>query len=536
GLSMQSSYAQQHGSRALHHHLFSTPPEATEIISDDPVLWPKAINDNTRCQINLANHLKQHEYSKIYCENMRSWHDLLKRLQTKTTIDLTHQNLLHIEIEHWKDVIRRVISISCHLAERNQALRGPSNMLNDHHNGNFLSLVELMAHGVIQNEIINLVGDKTLEEILRRVTKAKYFSVIMDCTPDISHKEELSIVLRIVTCEPSVGVSIAEHFTGFFDIEDTTGKGLTETLLDHMQKHNLNISDCCGPSYDNGSNMVGQKQGVQERILQSNSKALLYNVFSSSVQCWAILKEHVKLFSLKPLSSTRWEARIESVKVVRYQLPQILQALLALQTFAVEKRDSETMSTANALHNELKSWGFLMCTIIRYNVLYQVNLVSKLLQSPDASLETLKTETQGLRQYLENFRDTAPMHDIDAADLELEINSAVYTFPDHASTCPNDILNYIYSEDLLELYSNLSIALRLLLTLPVSVASGERKFSALKLIKTYLRSTMCQERLTGLALISIERAVLRSSDMEDIVAAFAEAAVLRKKKSATSGL
>lgn len=85
------------------------------------------------------------------------------------------------------------------------------------------------------------------------------------------------------------------------------------------------------------------------------------------------------------------------------------------------------------------------------------------------------------------------------------------------------MLNYIYSEKLLDLYSNLSIALRLLLTLPASVASGERSFSALRLIKNYMRSTMGQERLTGLALTSIERDVRRSLDMEDIVVAFVEA-------------
>ncbi|XP_076850263.1 uncharacterized protein LOC143499580 isoform X3 [Brachyhypopomus gauderio] len=45
------------------------------------------------------------------------------------------------------------------------------------------------------------------------------------------------------------------------DVEDTSGKGLTEVLLDHLQKHNLSISDCRGQSYDNGSNMMGQKTG-----------------------------------------------------------------------------------------------------------------------------------------------------------------------------------------------------------------------------------------------------------------------------------
>ncbi|KAI4895569.1 hypothetical protein NFI96_004177, partial [Prochilodus magdalenae] len=394
------------------------------------------------------------------------------------------------------------------------------------------------------------------------------------------------------------------------DVEDTSGKGLTEVLLDHLQKHNLSISDCRGQSYDNGSNMMGQKQGVQARILQLNNKALcipcsshtlnlvvadaakssvlstsffgvlqrLYNLFSSSVQRWAVLRKHVKQLTLKPLSATRWEARIDSVKVVRYQLPEILEALSALQTFGMEKGDSETMSSAKSLHDELKTWSFLLCTIIWYNVLYQVNHVSKLLQSPNVSMGTLRAETEGVREYLEDFRenglascqtdakdiaenldmemnlpekrqrkkkrqfqyegteetqstpdetfrrdfflplvDTAlrslgdrfsrlkgvydlydflfskdnmkqtikngklherckkleqTLHDIDADDLALEINSSLHTFPDHVATCPFDMLNYIYSEKLLDLYSNLSIALRLLLTLPVSVASG----------------------------------------------------------------
>lgn len=70
----------------------------------------------------------------------------------------------------------------------------------------------------IQNEIISLVGDKISEEIARQVKKAKYFSVIMDCTPDISHTKQLSIVLRVLKCGPSVGASISEHFTGFVDV------------------------------------------------------------------------------------------------------------------------------------------------------------------------------------------------------------------------------------------------------------------------------------------------------------------------------
>lgn len=54
---------------------------------------------------------------------------------------------------------------------------------------------------------------------------------------------------------------------------------------------------------------------------------------------------------------------------------------------------------------------------------------------------------------------------------------------------------------------NIVVALRIFLTITVSNATCERSFSKLKLIKTYQRSTMSQERLSNLAILSIERKI-----------------------------
>jgi hypothetical protein len=67
----------------------------------------------------------------------------------------------------------------------------------------------------------------------------------------------------------------------------------------------------------------------------------------------------------------------------------------------------------------------------------------------------------------------------------------------------------------------------ILFTMPVTVASAERTFSKLKLLKNYLRSVMSQERLNGLATLCIEKKLLDEIDIEAIINDFAAANVRR---------
>ena len=88
----------------------------------------------------------------------------------------------------------------------------------------------------------------------------------------------------------------------------------------------------------------------------------------------------------------------------------------------------------------------------------------------------------------------------------------------------NDILKFLKSADC---YPNILTAYIIFLTLSVTVASTERSFSKLKLIKTYLRSSMSQERLNGLAILSIEKELLAKIDTDVIITDFASQNVRR---------
>jgi hypothetical protein len=84
-----------------------------------------------------------------------------------------------------------------------------------------------------------------------------------------------------------------------------------------------------------------------------------------------------------------------------------------------------------------------------------------------------------------------------------------------------DILNTIKSYWEEGGFQTVWVAYRILLIIPVTVASAERSFSKLKLIKTYLRTTMSQERLSGLAMISIENEYLDKLNYDDLIEEFA---------------
>ena len=69
----------------------------------------------------------------------------------------------------------------------------------------------------IQNELINIVAKKVDKELMTQLNKAKYYALSLDCTPDISHKEPVTVILQFVQCDEEDGVAVKEAFFGIFE-------------------------------------------------------------------------------------------------------------------------------------------------------------------------------------------------------------------------------------------------------------------------------------------------------------------------------
>ncbi|XP_058741791.1 uncharacterized protein LOC131614186 [Vicia villosa] len=150
--------------------------------------------------VHVGARIKEHELGMEHVKNMTTWYEYRQRLQTFQTIDKTTQRLIEKEKVHWKNVLKRVISIVKFLAKHNLAFRGSQEKLYEDSNGNFLGLIEMLAEfdpiiqehvrhvttqkvhvhylgHKIQNELIALLGSAIKLEIIRKIKQAKSISL-----------------------------------------------------------------------------------------------------------------------------------------------------------------------------------------------------------------------------------------------------------------------------------------------------------------------------------------------------------------------
>lgn len=414
----------------------------------------------------LYEALKAHETSPAHVHACVDWLETCNRLNLNKTIDSENQAIIQAVTRHWQEVLQRLIAIITFLGEQNLAFRGSSDKLFEKENGNFLKLVELLsqfdqvlaehvrrtinketyAHYMgknIQNELIQLLSEEIQSKILSLLHAAKYYTIIVDCTQDVSKVEQMSIVFRFVNISDNGNVEIREHFFEFLTVEKTDSETLANHIVEELEKHGIPIENMRGQGYDNGANMKGKHAGVQKKLLNLNSRAFfvpcyahtlnlvvndaaksskqgaeyftliqaIYNFFSASTRRWAIFKKYLgKNLTVKPLCDTRWESRIDAIRPFRYTSGEIYDALFEMsedQSFDVEAR-----CIAESLAKKMKTMSFCCLTVFWYKILYQINLVSKSLQGAEFAVSEAVQNLDKTLDFLRKLRSDESFEDV----------------------------------------------------------------------------------------------------------------------------
>lgn len=290
---------------------------------------------------NVHKVLKSHEDSLAHKTNC------LKYLnKSKNEINQQLNDEIQSEMNYWRKILQRVVTVVKQLASRGLPFRGHDEKFGSVHNGNFCMLLETIAEydpflydhikkygnpgsGKVSylssttcEEFIKIMAKAVKKKIISQILKSKYFCISIDSTPDVSHTDQLTFIIRYVLENGNP----VERFLEFIPNCGHTGAELADVISKILQTYGLDIKNCRGQCYDNASNMSGIYAGVQARILILNSLAAwipcaahslnligkcgaessclaarfflnlqeLYNFFSASTNRWQLLKAQLE--------------------------------------------------------------------------------------------------------------------------------------------------------------------------------------------------------------------------------------------------
>ncbi|KAH9751300.1 TTF-type domain-containing protein [Citrus sinensis] len=448
-----------------------------------------------------------HNKAVGYCE------DLMKQEQHVRTFFNKHSDQdrkdYRIRLFASIDVVRLLL-------EQGLAFRGHDESDNSSNQGNYLRILRFLAdHNEdikkvtlknapgnnmltapsIQKDIVRACSIETTNAIIRDVGDA-LFSVLVDESRDASMKEQMAVVLRYVDKNGSV----IERFIGLKHVTSTTAISLKEALDQLFSKHGLSISRLRGQGYDGASNMQGEFNGLRTLIMNENECAYYIHCFAHQLQLAivAVAKKHDQVNSF-------FNVVVNVVNVVGASCKRrdILREKQLLSV--VEALENDDLPSGQGQNQEITlkrfgdtRWGShydlqLQELNNRFNeVNMELLLCLACLCPNDAFTAFDKDKLVRLAQFYP--KDFSPIK-----LMALKTQLQIYIMDMRSSTefvelkGISDLAKRMVETKKDKVYPLVYLLVTLALILPVSTATVERTFSAMKFVKNELRNRMGDE-------------------------------------------
>lgn len=106
-------------------------------------------------------------------------------------------------------------------------------------------------------------------------------------------------------------------------------------------------------------------------------------------------------FTLKSCNVVRWESRLQSITAVIHQVKEVRNTLVEAKKTV---NDPVTKVEAQALAKEVVSFRFLICTLVWFDILTNINQVNKMLQSRSMQLDVAVRLIESAKHSLWKYR------------------------------------------------------------------------------------------------------------------------------------
>ncbi|XP_058763823.1 uncharacterized protein LOC131637258 [Vicia villosa] len=136
-----------------------------------------------------------------------------------------------------------------------------------------------ITSGEIQKELATCCAHEVTKVIMKELGERK-FSMLIDESRDISIKEQMEVMLRLLNDKGKV----VEQFIALYHVKYTTSEALKDAIYGILDRHTLSISRIRGQGYDGASNMRGEFNGLQRKILDEIPYAFYVHCYAHRLQ------------------------------------------------------------------------------------------------------------------------------------------------------------------------------------------------------------------------------------------------------------
>ena len=177
------------------------------------------------------------------------------------------------------------------------------------------------------------------------------------------------------------------------------------------------------------------------------------------------------------------------------------------------------------LHFKINIFYVALDTLIqqisaRHDTTMKLNAMLSFIWNPTAEADLRITKAQELsKSYPKDLKVDEFVEEVRCMGTLCQPGKALFSMGQVTSL---QFLNVLYRKGLQNLFPQTCIALRIFVSIPVTVAEAERTFSKLSLVKNCLRSTMSEGRLSSLVVLASEHDLPCKLSYDSIIESFSQ--------------
>lgn len=404
--------------------------------------------------------IKLHEESHAHRELQNKFVITKLRILKNSTVINEQLRAQKNEVIKNRESLKRFLDIILFLAKQNLPLRGHLEYGDSNNKGNFLELVNLIkkydvtlaehlsntskvskyTSPTIQNELLHFISTEVLTKIVSEIRNARYYSLIVDSTLDITKKEQLSLSFRYVNKRGYP----EERFVKFIEMSSGSAKTYFNIIISELKLLDISLQLCRGQAYDGASTMSGAISGLKTRIQEHVPEALYVHCcahnlnlalvdsvtscaeiklfFGTLEQIYVYITEsfpRLKLFqtiqtevvqdntklTLKKLSVTRWASHKRAVDSCFQNIVALEETCEKILSGEITNTTAKQMAEASGILNTIQTLEFKFLLCFWKGVLDRIFALSNYLQKSDLNVKTAANLVNAAQKDLISLRN-----------------------------------------------------------------------------------------------------------------------------------